>query len=258
MSVGLFPDHIQEELPTVTVRPAIRRRFAGLALFLMLLGAALLVLLHITSKELNPLSQPISNYALTQDGWLFDIAIVVMALGLAALLCALVTARLVELGSGAFVVMVTCCVCLVMLDVFPDDASGRGVSATGWAHWASAMVAFGGLLVTPVVVGARHRSATGCSRLPGIARWLSYFAAAWFALLLGGSVMEQATRLGVWRVGGLVERMLSLSEVVVAMVLAAWARRGCPCISTVAGHGLDFAALGMKRSMATVSHVDRG
>lgn len=229
MSVGLFPNDIREELPTVTTRSAMTRRFAGLAVLFVLLGAALLVLLHIIARGLNPLSQPISNYALTRDGWLFDVAIVVLALGLATLLCALVAGGLVELGSGSFVITVASCVCFVILDVFPDRASGGGLTPSGWAHWASAMVAFGGLLVPPMVLGRRHRSDTGCSRLPGIARWVSYFAGAWFALLLTGSVVKEATRLGVWLVGGLVERALSLSEVVVAMLLAVWAARGCAC-----------------------------
>lgn len=202
MSGGLFPEDIQEQLPTGALPSATTRRFAGRSIFLVLLGAALLVLLHVFSKRLSPLSQPISNYALTRDGWLFDLAISVLALGLATLLCALVAGELVELGSGSFVVTATCCVCLVILVVCPDQGSGGGLPATRWVHWASAMVAFGALLVTPVVLGGRHRSHTGCSRVPGIARWLAYWA------------------------GGLVERALSMSEVVVAMLLAVWARRG--------------------------------
>lgn len=253
MSVELFPDNINTELPTITVRSGTPRRFAGIAVFLMLLGAALLGLLHIISKELNPLSQPISDYAFTRDGWLFDIAIVVLALGLATLLCALVAAGLVELGSGSFVVTVACCVCLVILDVFPNRGSGADLSASGWAHWAAAMVAFGGLLVTPVVLGSRHRRDTGCSRLPGIARWVAYVAGGCFALLLMGSVMEEVTRLRVWRVGGLVERALSLTEVTVAMLLAVWARRGCPCIRGTSMARTSASCAGSPVGMATAT-----
>lgn len=255
MSVGLYPDDIRDELSRPTARSAIARRFAGLTVLLLVLGAALLVVLHLISKDLNPLSQPISKYVFTSDGWLFDAAIVVLALGLATLLCALVAAGLVELGSGSFVITVTCCVCLVILDAVPDRSTGSGLSASGWAHWVAAMVAFGGLLVTPVVLGARHRSDDGCSRLPGIARWVSYFAGVWFALLLTGSVVEEAARLAVWNVGGLVERVLSLSEVVVAMLLAVWAGRGCSC--TYAGArwpALDSVLLGKNQC----DHVARG
>lgn len=231
MSVGLFPDDIQEQSPTIISLPSARtRRFAGLAIFLVLLGVLLVGLLHAVSKSMNPLSQPLSNYALTRYGWLFDLAVVVLALGLATLLCALVAADLVELGSGSFVVTAICCLCLVVLVVFPDEGSAGGLSASGWAHWASAMAVFGGLLVTPVVLGSRHRANTGCSRLPGIARWVAYCAAAWFAILLTGSLMEVMTPFGLWHVGGLVERVLSGSEVIVATLLAVWVWRGCACI----------------------------
>src|SRR5215468_5777368 len=187
VSVGLSPDDVHEQSASTSVPSARTRRFAGLATCLVLLGALLLGLLDAVCKSMNPLSQPLSNYALTRDGWLFDLAVVVLALGLATLLCALVAADLVELGSGSFVVTAACCVCLVVLVVFPDDGSAGGLSASGWAHWVSAMAAFGGLLVTPVVLGRRHRGTTGCSRLPSIARWVSYWAGAWFAMLLTGS-----------------------------------------------------------------------
>ncbi len=244
MSVGLLPDDIQEQLPAIPVPSAGTRRLGVLAILLMLLGAALLVLLHAVSRSMDPLSQPISNYALTRYGWLFDLAVAGLALDLAALLCALVAADLVELGSGSFVVTATCCLCLVVLVVFPDQDSAGGLSASGWAHWASAMAAFGGLLVTPMVLGSRHRSSTGCSRLPSIARWVSYGAGAWFAMLLIGSIMEEVTRLGTWGLGGLVERALSVSEVVVAMLLAVWARRGCSCIRRRPGDPVGLSRVG--------------
>ena len=244
MAVRLLPDDIQEQLPTISAPSARTRRFAGLAILLVLLGAALLVLLHTVSKSMSPLSEPLSNYALTRNGWLFDLAVVMLALGLATLLCALVAAELVELGSGSFVVTSTCCVCLVLLVVFPDRGSATGLSAIGWAHWAFAMAAFGGLLVTPVVLGSRHRSGAGCSRLPGIARWMSYWAGVWFVVLVAGSVMEQVTRFAVWRVGGLVERALSASEVVVAMLLAVWARHGCSCLRRVAMDRVGLSPVG--------------
>lgn len=244
MSIGLFPSDIREELSSISVPSARTRRFAGLAIFFALLGAALLVFLDVVSTSMSPLSEPISNYALTRYGWVFDLAVIVLALGLAALLCALVAADVVELGSGSFVVTAICCVCLVLLVVFPDQSSAGGLSAGGWAHWATAMAAFGGVLVTPVVLGSRHRTSGGCSRLPRIARWVSYWAAAWFTLLLTGSVMEETTPLHVWPVGGLVERALSASEVVVAMLLAMWARRGCACIRGGLADRVGFSPAG--------------
>jgi hypothetical protein len=36
-----------------------------------------------------------------RDGWIFDLAVIALALGSATLLCALIAADVVELGSGA-------------------------------------------------------------------------------------------------------------------------------------------------------------
>ena len=126
MLLASSPKHIQTQLPTISVPSARTRRLALLAILLVLLGAALLVLLHAVSKSISPLSQPISDYALTRYNWLFDLAVVVLAVGLATLLCALVAADLVELGSGSFVATAMCCVCLVVLVVFPDQGSAGG------------------------------------------------------------------------------------------------------------------------------------
>jgi hypothetical protein len=54
VSGGLFPEDIQEQLPAGALPSATTRRFAGLSIFLVLLGAALLVLLHVFSKRLSP------------------------------------------------------------------------------------------------------------------------------------------------------------------------------------------------------------
>jgi Protein of unknown function (DUF998) len=173
VSVGLSPGDVQQQLSSISAPSARTRRFAGLAIFFVLLGAGLLALLDVVSMRMNPLSEPISNYALTRYGWMFDLAVIALALGLATLLCAFIVADVVELGSGAFVVTAICCLCLVLVVVFPDQSSAGGLSAGGWAHWASAMVAFGGLLVTPVVLGGRHRSSSGSDASGGVGTaWL--------------------------------------------------------------------------------------
>jgi hypothetical protein len=61
VAVRLLPDDIQQQLPII-LEPSVRtRRFAGLAIFLVLVGAALLGLLHAVSKHMSPLSEPLSN-----------------------------------------------------------------------------------------------------------------------------------------------------------------------------------------------------
>jgi hypothetical protein len=60
---------------------------------------------------------------------------------------------------------------------------------------------------------------------------LSAGAASWFGVLLVGSMlqMSHALPLPVPHIGGLVERVLAATEVVVAGILTVWAWRGCPC-----------------------------
>ena len=61
---------------------------------------------------------------------------------------------------------------------------------------------------------------------------------------VNGSVMELVTPLSVWRLGGLVERALSASEVVVAMLLALWAWRGCSCIRSGSAGRVELSRVG--------------
>lgn len=207
------------------------RRLAGLGGAALLLGSLAIGSLHLlpATGGMNPLTEPISKYALSGAGWLFDTGVLVLALGMGALLSALVLGRSLAPSSTAFAAMVVCSVGLVVLVIFPDETSGRTFTPTGWTHWVAAMVAFGGLPVAPLLIARRHRSASGCSRLPGAARLLSIAAAVGFVLLLIGSILEVVTVLPVWRVGGVVERTLAGSEIGAALLLALWAWRGCAC-----------------------------
>ena len=196
-------------------------------------GAIVLALLHVRSagRPLNPLSSPISSYALTRDGWLFDLGVIGLAVGLVSLVSALVRSGCLATSSPPFAVMSTCCVGLVALVIFPDRTSHGGLTATGRTHWAVAMLTFGGLALAPTLLD--HGRAPGCSRLPSVARRLSVTAASWFTLLLVGSVLEFVAALPrpLWHLGGLVERALVATEIIVAGVMTRWAWSGCPCIS---------------------------
>lgn len=210
------------------------RKLSALGALLLLLGTGAIAVLHVLPAEqhLNPMVEPISKYAMADDGWLFDTGVLVLAFGLAIVLWALLRGRSVAPSSTAVPVMIACCVGLVVVVIFPDETSGRTFTATGWTHWVAAMLAFGGLPAVPLLIGRHHRRSVGCSRLPGTARVLSLVAGFWFAVLLIGSLLEVVTLLPVWRVGGLVERSLAGTEVATAFVLAVWAWRGCGCRRT--------------------------
>jgi hypothetical protein len=175
---------------------------------------------------------------------LFDLGVLVLAIGLGVVLWSLILGRAVSPLSTAVPLMIACCVGLIVVVIFPDETAGRTFTATGWTHWVAAMLAFGGLPFVSVLIGRHHRRADGCSLLPGTARTLSYVAGFWFVLLLIGSVMEAVTMVPVWRVGGVVERSLAGTEVATAVVLAVWAWHGCGCRSPRMGseRGVDQPA----------------
>lgn len=220
------------------------RGLAATGAVLLLLGSAAIAALHVMPAErvLDPMVEPISKYAMTPDGWLFDLGVLVLAIGLGVVLWSLILGRSVSPSSTAVPLMIGCCIGLIVVVIFPDETAGRTFTATGWTHWVAAMLAFGGLPFVSVLIGRHHRRAAGCSPLPGTARLLSYVAGFWFALLLIGSLMEAVTMVPVWRVGGVVERSLAGTEIATAVVLAVWAWRGCGCVRRGPGLGRGRSA----------------
>jgi hypothetical membrane protein len=182
------------------------------------------------SSGLNPVSVPLSNYALTPAGWLFNAGVVALVVGLLFLLAALVAAG--ELSRASLPVLVTagCCLALTVVVIFPDRTLPDGaLTSAAELHWVAAMAAFAGLPVAPLLLARRHRMPIGCSGLPRVAGWLAKGAAVWFVALLGGSIMAFTDRRHVWHIGGVVERALAGSEIVAALLLTVWLWRGCRC-----------------------------
>lgn len=194
-------------------------------------GAAGLGLLQLLPpvRHMNPMSEPLSKYALTGLGWLFDVAVLTLAVGVAGVLAALVLGRCVRVSSMTFVAMTACCVGLIAIVVFPDYTSAGRLTTIGWLHWIAAVIAFCGPPIAPLILARRHRPATGCSRLPNFARYLSFTAMSCFAIFLVGTLLEWVAAIPAWRIGGIVERCLAGAEIAIAVVLAVWTWRGCPC-----------------------------
>lgn len=196
-----------------------------------------IVVLHVlpSGRELSPLSSPISDYALTSTGWLFNVAVIVLAAGLAALLCALVIGGWLAVWSGPFAVMIVCCLSLVTLVVFPFRTSGGVLTDGGWVHWAAAMAAFAGMPVAAVLLRRQHGVRAGCPGLASPISWLSVVAGGCFGVYFVGGVVELATPLRFWPLGGAIERILAVTEMLTAAVLATQAHGSCQC-DRDAGH----------------------
>lgn len=196
----------------------------------------LLVMQHLpAARALDPVTEPLSKYAFTGAGWLFDGAIVVLALGVAAVLASLLLRRLLVARSMAFLSLAACSIGLLIVVVFPDyTAVGGQPTGIGWAHWLGSVAGFAGAPIAAVFVARHHHWRQGCSTLPTVARSLAMIAATVLVGFLAGTAIQWTTSLPVARIGGAVERAMTAIELTVAMVLAGWAWRSCPCRSTAA------------------------
>lgn len=220
-------------LPRARGRPPSRRPVrlrALLAGAAVLAGATILAALHMlpASRRIDPLSQPLSQYAFAPNGWLFDVAVLTLAFGLAVLVSALVRGSCLGRRSPARLLLSTCSLSLVLLVVFRDHAANGALRTTGLIHWVAAMLAFGGLSAAPAVLG--HHRAGACSRLTSLARRLSLVTGPCFVVALAVSLLQYETRLPLptWSFGT-TERVLVAGQLILAGVLVAWAWRGCTC-----------------------------
>jgi hypothetical protein len=209
-------------------------------------GSVMIGLLRATPVRIDPITQPLSMYALTAAAWLFDCGVSAVALGVGILLLALVRSGRVTGLSVESIALLLCSAGLVTLLVFPDRNPHGTLSAVGWTHWVASVVAFGTLPIAPVLLGRRHRRTAGCSALPGIARLLALVAMALLAVFVIGSALQYTLSIPVSRIGGAVERCLAAAELATALLIGLWAWRGCPAGRHVpreefAGHRADLA-----------------
>lgn len=203
---------------------------AGLA---TLVGACAIVALHLlpASRGLDPLAEPLSGYAFAPDGWLFDLGVSALALGLAVLVSALVRGGCIAGRTPACALLCVCSLSLVLVVLFREHDASGAVTTAGRVHWVASMLSFGGLTLAPTLCGRRpHQAFSGCSRLTSAARWLSVGSGPCFVMLLVGSLLRYSTPIAVVAsYFGLGERALVGVELAIAGVLIVWAWRGCVC-----------------------------
>jgi hypothetical protein len=193
-------------------------------------GAVMVGLLHTTAPgaRVNPVSKPLSVYALTTAAWLFNSGVAALALGLGLILVALVRSGGVQRLSAESITLTLCAAGLLTLIVFPDIGADGRLTTVGWIHWGASMAAFGALPVTPLLLGQRHPRSAGCSALLGVARLLALGAAGLLAIFVTGSALELLTSIPMWRIGGAVERALAAAELAALLLIGIWVWRGCP------------------------------
>ncbi len=205
---------------------------------LVALCVPLVGLLHVLppSSRIDPMTRTISEYALGSNGWLFDVAVLALAIGSALVTASLIRAGAVTAVSSATVLLALWSVGLAVLVVFEKHNWQVGPSAGGQVHRVASLVAFvclptGALLMA----GAARRRPDW--RTP--ARWVSWTAIASVAALsplFYAIALNVLTGMSWWRVFplGAVERVLALAEVTTMLALGAWAIRAARVPTTPA------------------------
>lgn len=195
---------------------------AGIWAVVVAVGAIGLLHAISPSRELNPIERTISEYALLPDGWVFDAGVVILAVGSAAVFAALMIRCMLVWRSWRSLFFAAWCIGLVGLVLFPKHGFGADNTIAGRVHWTWTLIAFFSLPIgTSMLCGAKRLSLAN-SRW---ARWairLSMVAAGWFVVLAGQTIASVVDPQGMWPIVGLVERGLSLTEMVTVWVLAMW------------------------------------
>lgn len=185
------------------------------------LAAVVVGLMHLVPpwSVNDPVRRTISEYALREGGWLFDAAVSVLALGSAAVLAALVGARMVRPRSLPAVLITVWNLGLLLVVVFEKTNWSIGPSVSGYIHrWAS-IAAFVALPVAALMLARRWRLAGGPSARA--IRVVATLALVMFAPIVLAVATQGVTGVPWYRAVplGLVERSLALSDVVVVVLL---------------------------------------
>lgn len=198
-----------------------------LCVLAVLVCAATQVLIQVLppGSWLDPVSQPLSRYALLDDGWLFDAGVLVLAAGIVALLVALVLRGQLTRTSPAFAALIGSGIGLVGVVVFPDYDASADFTLGGWLHGTAAVLTFTGVPAAGFLLYRRHRARQRRSRLMCGAGWLSLTAGAWCAAMFAAALAKRFTAGPLGQVGGVVERGVAATDLTIAVLLALWAWR---------------------------------
>ena len=206
---------------------ALAQRLARAGIGGVVLSTAAIAVLHVIppSRSRDPLSSTISEYALLSDGWVFDAAVVLLAVASMSVLLALVVRQMVAWRSLGALMTTVWSIGLVGLVLFPKQHLGADTSFAGRVHWTWTLIAFFSLPIGTTLICWSHRLPT--ARWPRWALRLSSISGAWFLVLTAQTVLSAATPIQAWRAVGLVERALSLTEMAVVVVLGCWVLHDC-------------------------------
>ena len=150
--------------PTVESGRGLRRArlLAAVGIGGAVLAAVVIGALHLLpgTADISPISRTISEYALTDSGWAFNLGVVALAIGSLAVFAALISAGHAVRWSIGSVLGVLWAAALLVIVLFPKHNWAIGPSTNGQIHRVASIVAF---LCLPVAVMllTRRRSRTG-------------------------------------------------------------------------------------------------
>ncbi len=215
-------------------------------------GVAVLVMgyLHVTppASEISPYRRTISEYALTELGMVFNVAVLMLAAGSVATMLAVVGAGLVPARSGGVLALLLWSVALAAVVYFPKHNWAVGPSLDGTVHRVASVVAFLSLPVGALLIGRAWWAHPRWRVHAGWTWGLGLWSLLCLTPVVAAMVAQRWTGVPWWRAIplGAVERVLTFSEVGIVLGLAWWAARA-------AGRG---AAIGATPD--TADHAARG
>ncbi len=209
--------------PAVVESPvAATRLMAGVGIVGVLVAATLVGALHVLpdTSGISPVRRTVSEYALTDTAWAFNVGTVALAVGSLAIVVAAIRSGRARSGSLGAMLGVTWSLALLVVVAFPKHDWAIGPSASGHVHRVASIVAF--LCLPVAVMLLTRRPASGPAARSAF--WLGALSLAWFAPLFGAWLLSPVTGLPWYRAVplGLVERGLLLCEVAAVVAVGVW------------------------------------
>lgn len=188
----------------------------------LVFGTALMLVLHVIppTDEISPMRRTLSQYALTSNKWLFDVAVLLVALGSALAFAAVVAAGRLAFYAGPVLLGVVWVASLLAIVVFTKTNWSVGPSVGGVIHRYASAVGFVALPLAVITMARRV-----FPDQPGwrtAARGFGVVSLGWFGLIVVG-VIRMAAGYGPWWLFvplGLTERVIALSAVAAVLTLA--------------------------------------
>ncbi|GAA1315694.1 DUF998 domain-containing protein [Pseudonocardia xinjiangensis] len=213
---------------TASPDPAVTRALAAFGLVGVGVAVVLVGLLHVVSAgRVNPVRRTISEYALGDSDWMFDVGVLGLAGGSVLVLLALVRAGIVQLWSRPAALVGVWAAALVLIVAFDKANWAVGPTPSGYVHRYASVVAFVSLPAAALALGRRWRGDLQWGPFAACSRWSGALALLWLGAIVLAVALSPLTGVPWWQLLplGLVERGLLTTEVATVVVLGWWAAR---------------------------------